>query len=87
MLVSAMRDSFLAECAMFNAGGIRYVALELLGGLACRVLNHLLRSRANKDYPEDQRFFTFSDFESEMPFNNELCVVRMPGRVCTVFAA
>lgn len=41
-----------------------------------------MRFRANKDYPQDQRFFTFSDFETEMPFNNELCVVRMPGRVC-----
>lgn len=35
MLVSAMRDSFLAECAMFNAGGIRYVTLELLDGNLC----------------------------------------------------
>eukprot|EP01134_Creolimax_fragrantissima_P000832 CFRG0832T1 len=59
LLVSAMRDCFLADCAMFNSGGIR----------------------ANKDYPVDQEIFTYADLESEMPFDNEIVCVRMPGKV------
>lgn len=37
--------------------------------------------RGNRDYPLDTEFFFLSDLETEMPFNNELVVVDMPGHV------
>lgn len=85
LLVSAMRDGLLAEGAMFNAGGIRCVLTCSPMFTPRPMAKHEFSDmrRANKDYPSDQRFFTFADFEAEMPFNNEVCVVRMPGRVCS----
>lgn len=59
MLVSAMRDYFLADGALFNSGGIR----------------------ANKTYPRGTTMFTYADLEAEMPFDNGLVLVEMPGRV------
>ena len=43
--------------------------------------------RANKDYPDSTEFFFLSDLESEMPFNNELVCVDMPGRVISDIVA
>mmetsp|Transcript_34608 Transcript_34608/g.98060 ORF Transcript_34608/g.98060 Transcript_34608/m.98060 type:complete len:704 (+) Transcript_34608:873-2984(+) len=43
--------------------------------------------RANRDYGSDTEFFFLSDLESEMPFNNELVCVEMPGRVLSDIVA
>jgi len=43
--------------------------------------------RSNRDYPDDTEFFFLSDLEAEMPFNNELVCVEMPGRVVSDIVA
>jgi len=43
--------------------------------------------RANRDYAPDTEFFFLSDLEAEMPFNNELVCVEMPGRTLSDIVA
>ena len=56
LICSTIRDTLMAEAAIFNGGGIR----------------------ASRSY---QHHFTYGDLKGEVPFDNEIVVVRIPGQV------
>jgi 2',3'-cyclic-nucleotide 2'-phosphodiesterase (5'-nucleotidase family) len=87
--VRELADATLVRVApgeLLSSAGTR-VRQTTMGALLCTRVRDAMRAelavlngggiRANRDYPER---FTYGDLEAEVPFDNELVVVAMPGR-------
>ena len=88
--VREIADATLVEVApgeALTSVGTR-VRQTTMGALLCARVRDAMRAelavlnggaiRANRDYPER---FTYGDLETEVPFDNEVVVVEMPGAV------